>query len=256
MSRNLLVTPGVRFGVQTHAGARMNVSPRVSAAWSPLRNGSLTVRGSYGDFYDWIAGGLYKQSLLFDGARLQDVNIVNPSWPDPGAGGAAAPSNQYLWSDAAGAAARAADERRRRPDRQQERPRERHLLLQLGPQPAARPQPERPGRAGSVPIRRWRTSWSCRRTPSRRRTRSAVSYSFVRLDWKRTFLMANYNLGSARTNTTGAFSLPANGDNLETEWGPSGGDIRHRIGGSINFQPWRDVGVSVNVAAGPESRTT
>ena len=55
-----------------------------------------------------------------------------------------------------------------------------------------------------------------------------VSYSYVRLDWKRTFMMANYTLGSARTNTTGAFSLPANGDNLETEWGPSGGDIRHR----------------------------
>ena len=58
------------------------------------------IRGSYGDFYDWIAGSLYKQTLLVDGVRLQDINIVNPSWPDPGAGGAAAPSNQYLWSDA------------------------------------------------------------------------------------------------------------------------------------------------------------
>jgi hypothetical protein len=75
-----------------------------------------------------------------------------------------------------------------------------------------------------------------------------VSYNLVRLDWKRTFMMANYTLASARTNTTGAFSLPANGDNLETEWGPSGGDIRHRIGGSISTQPWRDVGLSVNVA--------
>ena len=54
------------------SGDAWNVSPRVTAAWSPLRNGSLTIRGGYGYFYDWIAGDLYKQTLLFDGVRQRE----------------------------------------------------------------------------------------------------------------------------------------------------------------------------------------
>lgn len=41
-------------------------------------------------------------------------------------------------------------------------------------------------------------------------------------------LNAGYTLGRARNNVDGAFAVPASGT-LETEWGPSNFDVRHRI---------------------------
>jgi hypothetical protein len=91
---------GVRYGVQGHVGDGWNLSPRVTAAWSPFRHGKLTVRANYGYFYDWIADDLYKQSLLVDGDRLRSLNIIAPAYPDPGTLGDAAPTDRYEWPDA------------------------------------------------------------------------------------------------------------------------------------------------------------
>ena len=99
MSRRLLMSAGVRYGVQHHVSDAWNLSPRVTLAWSPFKDGKITVRGGYGYFYDWIAGDLYKQTLLIDGLRQRELNIQNPSYPDPGVGGAASATNRYLWSD-------------------------------------------------------------------------------------------------------------------------------------------------------------
>ena len=111
--------------------------------------------GSYGYFYDWIAGDLYKQTLLFDGVRQREINIVDPSYPIPGEVGVTPPTNRYLWSDDLVAADGAPDERRvsSGPCRKNSRLNA-HLLRRLGPRPAARPQPE------------LRRSTACGRTPS------------------------------------------------------------------------------------------
>jgi hypothetical protein len=82
--RSLLLSFGVRYGVETSVPDAWNLSPRVSAAWSPRRNGSLTFRASYGYFYDWISTDTYKQTLLVDGHHLREVSIADPSYPDPG----------------------------------------------------------------------------------------------------------------------------------------------------------------------------
>ena len=134
VSRNLLLSPGVRFGVQTHAGGALNVSPRVSAAWSPLRNGSLTVRGSYGDFYDWIAG----EPLQADAAGRRRPppghQHRQPVLAGPGRGRRGGAVEPVPVVGRPGAAARAADERRRRPGRSRKNGRaERDLFLRLGP---------------------------------------------------------------------------------------------------------------------------
>ena len=86
----------MRYGYQAHVGDRWNVSPRVSLAWSPNKNGTLTIRGSYGYFCDWVAGDIYKQTLLVDGYRQRELNIRNPTYPDPGMSGIAPPTNRYL----------------------------------------------------------------------------------------------------------------------------------------------------------------
>jgi hypothetical protein len=57
----------------------------------------------------------------------------------------------------------------------------------------------------------------------------------------------NYSLASTETNATGAFSIPANGDNLSTEWGPV--MPRHRFAVAFNSMPIRDLSVSVNARA-------
>ena len=55
--RNLTITPGVRYEVQTHLDDYNNIMPRVGITWSPFKSGATTLRGSYGIFYDWIATG-------------------------------------------------------------------------------------------------------------------------------------------------------------------------------------------------------
>jgi hypothetical protein len=76
-----------------------------------------------------------------------------------------------------------------------------------------------------------------------------LMYSFVRMDWKRTFFNVNYTWGTSETNTTGGFAIPANRDNLASEWGPGPGDIRHRLGASFSMQPVRNMTMGANLRA-------
>lgn len=65
------------------------------------------------------------------------------------------------------------------------------------------------------------------------------------LNWRRTFLSTNYTWTQSESNTTGAFSLPAGGEDLSTEWGPVG--PRHRFSASLNTQLMTELAFSVNV---------
>ena len=71
-----------------------------------------------------------------------------------------------------------------------------------------------------------------------------VGLNVIALNWKRTIFFVNYGYTRSQSNATGAFSLPANGDDLTTEWGPS--QPRHRTQASINMQPFTNVSLSVN----------
>src|SRR5262249_38948535 len=44
-----------------------------------------------------------------------------------------------------------------------------------------------------------------------------VGFNMAKINWHRTFFFVNYTFSSVETNSTGAFSLPANGDDLSTE---------------------------------------
>jgi len=245
VTRTMLISPGVRYGAQSLASGAWNLSPRISVAWSPRRDGKVTLRGSYGYFYDWISGDLYKQTLLVDGYRQREMNINNPSYPDPGVVGITAPTNQYLWSDAltlpnAHRASAAVDVSVSANGRfsasysgtwGQGLLRGRNLNALVN---GARPEPSFSNIVEMV-----------NDAGSRGKALSAF-YNYVRMDKKRLFLMVNYTWSKSDTNTTGAFSLPANGETLASEWGPSGGDVRHRLSGSINLAPVTNVTLSVN----------
>jgi hypothetical protein len=98
-ARSVLISAGVRAGIQTLVSDQVNVSPRLTVGWAPFRNGRLTLRVSYGYLYDWIDGSLYKQTQLVDGFRLRDISVVNPTYPVPPSSGSATSTNRYLWTD-------------------------------------------------------------------------------------------------------------------------------------------------------------
>lgn len=246
ITRSMLLSGGVRYGVQSQVSDHWNLSPRMSVAWSPFKNGRMTIRGSYGYFYDWLAGDLYKQTLLIDGFRQRETNIFNPSYPDPGAGGTTSPSNQYLWSDsltlpAANRISLGVDRTVSTNGRLSVSYtrgwglgllRGRNLnapVLDIRPDPAFANRIELVSDAMS------------------RSQAVSMFYNLVRMDKKRMFLMFNYTWSKSDTNTTGAFSIPPSGDNLQTEWGPGGGDIRHRVGASFNISPVTNFTVGLNL---------
>jgi hypothetical protein len=97
--KNFTLTGGVRYEVQTHVPDALNFAPRVGFTWAPFKSGKTTLRGSWGMFYDWLPTGTYAQTLQIDGVRQSEVNIVNPSYPDPGDVGTTPPTNRYLLGD-------------------------------------------------------------------------------------------------------------------------------------------------------------
>jgi hypothetical protein len=246
LARSVLLSYGVRYEAQTVTGDQNNVSPRVTLTWSPRKSGRTTVRSGFGRFTDWIGTSTYEQSLRFDGFRQQELNVVNPAFPDPGFGGITLPSNRYLLGDhltlpesmamnlgvdqQIASAWRASATYTYRPGSRL--PRGRNLNAPVG---GVRPD----GRFSNVVE-------AVGDAESRSHTLS-TSLSFVKLDWKQAFLAMNYSLAASETNTTGPFALPANGDELATEWGPS--SPRHRAGATFNMRPFSTFGVAVNVRA-------
>jgi hypothetical protein len=248
ISRGLLLTGGLRYGVQNHVADRWNLSPRATFAWSPLRSGNLTIRGSYGYFYDWIAGDLYKQTLLIDGIHQRELNVLNPDFPLTSSEGAAAPTNRYLWPDdlslttahRMNVGVERAVTKNSRVVATYSRGWGRDLLRGRNlnaPVNGARPNPLLANDVALVAD-----------AASRSRALSLM-YSIVRMDWKRTFFNLNYTWSRNTTNTTGAFVIPASGDNLESEWGPGTTDIRHRVGASFSSQPVKNMTVGVTLRA-------
>ena len=97
--KGLTVTGGVRYEAQTHVPDVLNFAPRAGFTWAPFKGGKTTLRGSWGMFYDWLPTGTYQQTLQVDGFRQREVNIVNPSFPDPGDVGSTPPTNRYLLAE-------------------------------------------------------------------------------------------------------------------------------------------------------------
>jgi hypothetical protein len=94
--KTLTLSPGLRYEVQAHLHDWTNLGPRIGATWAPFKSGKTTVRASAGVFYDWLSQTTYEQALRVDGVHEQDVNIVNPTYPDPGTVTTTLPANRYF----------------------------------------------------------------------------------------------------------------------------------------------------------------
>ncbi|HEV8167787.1 MAG TPA: TonB-dependent receptor, partial [Pyrinomonadaceae bacterium] len=85
--KNLTLSYGARHEFQNHVPGKFNIAPRLGFVWSPKKNGSITIRGGAGIFYDWFAAQTYEQTLRVDGERQRDLVVANPAFPNPFIGG-------------------------------------------------------------------------------------------------------------------------------------------------------------------------
>ncbi len=282
--KNLTLTPGVRYELQTHVHAFDNIGPRFGATWAPAASGQTTLRGSVGIFYDWLPTATYDQVVRVDGFHQQEINVSNPSFPAPstgGPGGIVPPVNRYLL-DPSFATPRIArvsagvDQGLLKVIRASVT-----YSYQRGSRLAS-------GANLNVPTNGIRPDASFANIVDVVSDAASVQHqvqvdanvnpgallplnsSAPRISWKRSTVFANYTLASVRNNTDGPFSVSPTGT-LDTEWGPSVGggvggggfvpgvftfgggsnsiDIRHRANISFNNQIVRNLLIAVNVNA-------
>jgi hypothetical protein len=254
--QNLTFSPGLRYEVQTHVRDSHNVGPRFGTTWAPFSGGRTTLRGSVGIFYDWLPNGTYEQALRVDGVRQQELNILNPSFPDPGNVGIVAPINRYLLESeyrmpqttrvSAGIDQGLVKVVRVSGTYSYQRGSRLSRGLNLNaPLNGARPDPafrniiEVVSDAAS---RQHQLQFDTNVNPGA----LLPAFNGPRISWKRTTLFLNYTLARLQNNTDGPFAIPATGE-LAAEWGPAANDVRHRLNAAFNNQIVRNLLMSFNV---------
>ena len=253
--RNLTLSPGVRYELQTHVRGLANLGPRFAVTWAPSRSGRTTLRASTGVFYDWLDSSVYEQTLRVDGIRQRELNIADPGYPDPGSTGVAPPVDRYVLSP------------------EWRMPRSTRFIgavdqtvvpkLRLGavytfmrresigrglnlnaPVNGVRPDPafgniieavsDASARQNSIGL-----NWQIGALPP-----PVLPPSAPRVDWRRFFVLGQYTFGVWSNNFEGQFSPPPSGT-LLTEWGPTS-DARHRLNLNLITQTVKNVQAQLN----------
>lgn len=282
--KSLTLSPGLRYEAQTHLSDFNNVAPRFGITWSPFKSGKTSLRASLGVFYDWLSAGTYEQTLRVDGFRQQELNIVDPSYPDPGDVGTIPPVNRYLLGDDVrmGRTTRLSfgiDQtitRRFRVNATYAKMRGGGLLrgrnlnapvLGIRPDPAFGNIVEvvsdaeslsdsltlgtsinfnRAGAAGNPGMAMVFINAAAMPPPPPPPGGGAPPRpgSTPFFDWRRMSLNTNVFVARTRNNSDGPFSLAPTGD-LALEWGPSGGDIRRRVNVMFTSQAIRNLNAHI-----------
>jgi hypothetical protein len=254
LSKTLTMTPGVRYEVQSLVKDYDNLMPRFGVTWAPA-GGKTTYRASLGIFYDWLSTSTYQQTLQFDGFRMQEVNIANPSYPDPGALGPASPVQRYLLADDLELArtARASLGVSRTVNTMLSVSAVYAYTRAVGqlvgenlnaPINGVRPEPgfanvirsTSDGRSGGHSL-----DASGSLNLAGLGSNPTVGPWFA---WRRGLAVSGaYTWGVSHNNTDGPFAVPAT--DLASEWGPANTDIRHR--GSISLRTAAIRGLSASI---------
>ena len=256
LRKNLTLSSGVRYEMQTHVRDSGDVGPRVGMTWAPFAGGQTTLRASAGIFYDWLATSTYAQALQVDGFHQQELNIVNPSFPDPGTSGVVPPTDRYLLGSnylaprttrvSAGIEQGLLKVVRVVATYSYQRGSRLSRGLDLNP-PINGLRPD-PAFANIIEVVSDAASRQHQLQVDANVNPGALLPAFngPLINWKRTTVFINYTLASLRNNTDGPFSVPATGA-LADEWGPAPTDVRHRLNLTFNNQVIRNVLISTNL---------
>ncbi len=263
--KGLTLSPGLRYEVQTHLSDYRAFGPRFGVTWAPFKNGKTTLRASAGIFYDWLSSGTYEQTLRVDGLRQQELNVVNPGYPDPGTFGVVPPINKYLLGQ----------------DLQMARNRRLSAGVDYAITPKVRIGTSYAHTNGSGLLRGLNLNPpvnGVRANPvfgnivdvagdASSRQNSLNTFLQVsilppspvpgkeRWNWKRTNFGLNYSLNKVENDTDGAFGVPATGD-LRLEWGPASQDVRHRLNGFFSLQWLRNFSANLSLSVASASPYT
>lgn len=259
--KNLMLSLGVRYDWQNYFHDRNNFAPRLSFAYAPGNSQKTVIRGGAGIFYDRSGARPIQDILLFNGSRLKQFVLVNPTFPDPFSAGVSGaqpitivrldpdiriPSLlQYSFSLERQLQKSTTVAITYSGSRGFAQFRSRDINAPSPPTYSTRPN-------SSVGVLREIESAGRRATDSLEFTlRGNVTRFFNG--------MAQYRLAFAHDNTSGINYLPPNVYDLSGEWGRSDFDRRHRLEllGTINPGKLFNLGVSVSAYSGqPYTLTT
>ena len=85
---------GIRWDYEDHvmiADDKNNFGPRLHFAWDPFKQGTTSIRGGYGRYYDQIFLNAPLIATVFEPGRFDLQTILFPGYPDPYVGGAQVP---------------------------------------------------------------------------------------------------------------------------------------------------------------------
>jgi len=80
---NLSLGFGARADWQDTLGDHSNIAPRASFAWAPRKNKRVVLRGGAGLFFDRSGTRPIADVNLYNGVRLRQIMVANPSYPNP-----------------------------------------------------------------------------------------------------------------------------------------------------------------------------
>jgi hypothetical protein len=283
--KNLSLTPGLRYEIQSHVRDRADVGPRFGFTWAPTTSGQTTIRGSAGIFYDWLPTSTYDQVVRLDGFHQQEINVVDPSFPVDENTAGVPPVNRYALSPNYDAPritrfSTGVDQAIQKVSRVSvtySYLRGSRLARGLNVNPMIDDVRGDPRFANVIDVvsdaasRQHELRFDASINPG---AMLPLPASAPRIKWKRTTVFANYTLSSLQNNTDSPFSPPPTGT-LATEWGPANGgsgssgtnipgliafggapttiDVRHRVNVSVNNQVVRNfvLSLAVNASSAP-----
>lgn len=247
--KDLTLSFGVRHEWQQHVDSAWNFAPRGGFVWSPFRSGKTTFRGGAGIFFDWMDASVYEETLQVDGVRVQDIVVYNPTYPDPLLSGSATvqPSGRVQFADHLDM-----------PTLKQASVGVEHAFTQTtrlnatyrfrdGDNLLRGRNVNAPLADGTRPEPGVGTVTEVRSIGESRSHQFVVGFNTAGPN-QRYFVGGNYTLTFARDDGSGALSLPA--DSLSPdEWGPSGEDVRHRLGLFFNLRLLNSLRLGGNLRA-------
>ncbi len=236
---NFSFTPGVRYSWQSNLRDRNNFAPRFGFAWAPL-SGKTVIRGGAGIFYERLPESVISKALLYDGSRIREMVIQQPSFPSSTVAGQllqrppsvvrVAPDARAPYITQASVSVEREVWKRSLLTVEFQTTRGNKLLRSRNinaPLPGSN-------------LRLDPNLFNINQVESSARMRgNALSVAWRGRLGKRISGMAQYSYSRTSDNTNGIFGLPANNYDLRSEWGRSEFDQRHRVSvvGTLDL-PW------------------